>query len=118
MAAQPKLTKDETEVLEMVRTLSHLPLSTIQAVFETFSTVIGLLYAHAMATTDTDDDVSLTVPYLGELKIKGDALVIDWSQHSLILKDLVNAKRAVSEQDTSLSDMWRARLEAELLEKL
>ena len=117
MAQKPKLTKAETETLEMVRCLSGVPLSTIHTVLDSLAAVLSISYAKELNTSE-DVDVDLAFPYIGTMRLKGDALLVDWSKHSVLLKNLVDAKRAVREGDSSLFNEWRGRLEADLLEKL
>lgn len=115
------LSHEETEVLEMVRAISHIPLKTIKDVLESLGTALSVKYANALVKEEMgEDDLTLPIPYVGALRLSSSQndTSIEWSKTSLILKSLLDVRSAVRDDDTSLLDMWRSRLETDLREKL
>ena len=112
--------KKETEVMEMIRTLTHVPLSTIQEVLKGLGTAVALQYANILNEEEQNKTVerTMTLPYIGELHMKGDHLLIEWDKHSITLNEMVNVKRAIQEGDDTMIESWYRRLEEDLKEKV
>ncbi|MCA1799876.1 MAG: hypothetical protein LC687_00140 [Actinobacteria bacterium] len=121
-AGKKTASKQETEVMEMVRTLTHVPLSTIQEVLKGLGTAIALQYADHLNESSEHGydgaDAEMALPYIGTLKIHRDSLLIEWDKHSIALNEMINVKRAIDEGDDTLIEMWYNRLETDLKEKL
>lgn len=115
------LTKKETETIEFIRLISHVPLNNIHEVLKGLAAAIGLKYAEGLQAAEDglEKDIILNLPYIGNLIMQKDSLVIDWHKHSLLLSELTNVKRAVEHEDESdLLDSWYGRLVEDLQEKL
>ena len=115
------LTKSETETIEFIRLVTHIPLNNIHETLKGLSAAIGLKYAEALqkAEDGKETEIVLDLPYIGKLVMQKDSLVIDWHKHSLLLNELTNVKKAVDYLDDSeLLDMWYERLIDVLHEKL
>ncbi len=119
-AGKKTASKQEIEVMEMIRTLTHVPLSTIQEVLKGMGTAIALQYADYLCENEQGerDDAEMVLPYIGTLKISEESLLIEWDKHSIALNEMINVKRALEEADDTLIETWFNRLESDLREKL
>lgn len=108
--------KQETEVMEMIRSLTHVPLSTIQEVLKGLAVSTALQYADALE--EENQETSLVLPYIGTIEMESDQLQLDWGKHSVALNEMINVKRAAREGDDALIDVWYNRLREDLREKV
>ncbi len=107
--------KQETEVMEMVRSLTHVPLTTIQEVLKGLAVSTALQYADAL---EKGEEVELVLPYIGTVQMESDQLQLDWGKHSMALNEMINVKRAAKEGDDTLIEVWYNRLRDDLREKV
>lgn len=117
------LSKEETEVLEMVRLISHVPLNQIHEVMKALGTVASLKYAEALQTKEDEqsNEIVLLLPYIGSLSLRRDRLLLDMneSRPSFFLNELIDVKRAVEqENDSQFLDTWYNRVVEDLQEQL
>ena len=110
--------KKEMEILEQVRTLSGIPLTTIQDTLKSLSAVISLEYAKSLRLGEGKGDVELTIPYVGVLKLKGDRLLLTENTHSFCIKELADVKRALDNEDYTLIEKWYNVLKPIIEEKV
>lgn len=118
--ARKTLSKKEMQTVETIRTLTHVPLSHIQETLKGLATAISLQYADTLDKRENGENVDsvITLPYIGELIIRGGELLIEWGNHSFTLSELTDVKRAMEEDDYQLIESWYNRLEEDLKEKL
>lgn len=117
------VSKAETEVIEMIRTLTHLPLGKVEEVLKGLATCIAIQYADILdAQEEGDREIKpwMVIPYIGVLRVgEGETdLLIEWDKNSLALHEMINVKRAVKENDNTLIEMWYNRLREDLKEKI
>jgi len=114
------LTKEEAQVAETIRMLTHVPLNSIQEVLKGLGTSIALQYADILDKKEKGEkpENDIILPYIGKLKVNEDHLLLEWDKNSFTLNEMVDVKRSVDEGDFQLIDSWYNRLEANLREKV